>query len=241
MPDEGASVTTVARPKGAAKAGAGKAKRPLRFVTAASLFDGHDAAINVMRRILQAAGAEVIHLGHNRAVDELVTAAIQEDAHGIAVSSYQGGHIEFFKYMIDLLAQRGRPGIKVFGGGGGVIVASEIDELHAYGVARIYSPADGHHMGLDGMIEDMMARAEADLATDLPVAVDGLAGGDTAGLARVITGLESGRLGKASLGRIRDLAAARPGVPVIGITGTGGAGKSSLTDELIRRLRNHSG
>ena len=241
MPDEGASVTTVARPGKAAKAGAGKAKRPLRFVTAASLFDGHDAAINVMRRILQAAGTEVIHLGHNRSVEELVTAAIQEDVHGIAVSSYQGGHLEFFKYMIDLLAERGRPEIKVFGGGGGVIVASEIEALHAYGVARIYSPADGHHMGLDGMIQDMLGRADADLVRDLPAAVDALVDGDMAGLARVITGLESGALDKASRRRLHELAAARPGVPVIGITGTGGAGKSTLTDELIRRLRNYGG
>src|SRR5215831_12402367 len=120
-----------------------KAKHKIRFVTAASLFDGHDASINIMRRILQASGCEVIHLGHNRSVDEIVTAALQEDAHGIAVSSYQGGHIEFFKYMLDLLRERGGAGIKVFGGGGGVIIPSEIEELQKYGVARIFSPEDG--------------------------------------------------------------------------------------------------
>src|SRR5450756_3069102 len=128
----------------------------VRFVTAASLFDGHDAAINIMRRILQGMGAEVIHLGHNRSVEEVVTAALQEDVQGIAVSSYQGGHIEYFKYMIDLLRSRGGENIKVFGGGGGVIVADEIRELHEYGVARIYSPEDGQSMGLQGMINDMV-------------------------------------------------------------------------------------
>ncbi len=129
-----------------------KAKNKVRFVTAASLFDGHDASINIMRRILQASGVEVIHLGHNRSVDEIVTAAIQEDVQGIAVSSYQGGHVEYFKYAIDLLRERGGAGIKMFGGGGGVIVPSEIEELHGYGVARIYSPEDGARMGLQGMI-----------------------------------------------------------------------------------------
>src|SRR5688572_24338655 len=135
-----------------------KAKHKIRFVTAASLFDGHDASINIMRRILQASGAEVIHLGHNRSVDEIVSAAIQEDVQGIAVSSYQGGHVEFFKYMLDLLKERGGSRVKVFGGGGGVIVADEIRELEAYGVARIYSPEDGQRMGLQGMINDMLAR-----------------------------------------------------------------------------------
>src|SRR5437870_10839991 len=128
----------------------------VRFVTAAALFDGHDAAINIMRRILQGMGAEVIHLGHNRSVDEVVTAALQEDAQGIAISSYQGGHVEYFKYMVDLLRRRGGEGIQVFGGGGGVIVASEISELQDYGVARIYSPEDGQRMGLAGMIGEMV-------------------------------------------------------------------------------------
>src|SRR5437773_8879609 len=139
-----------------------KAKHKIRFVTAASLFDGHDASINIMRRILQGSGTEVIHLGHNRSVDEVVNAALQEDAQGVAVSSYQGGHLEFFKYMIDLLRERGGAHIQVFGGGGGVIVPAEIEELHSYGVARIYSPEDGQRMGLQGMINDMLARGAFD-------------------------------------------------------------------------------
>ena len=137
-----------------------KAKNKIRFVTAASLFDGHDAAINIMRRILQASGAEVVHLGHNRSVEDVVSAALQEDVQGIAISSYQGGHVEYFKYMIDLLKERGGAHIKVFGGGGGVIVAAEIAELQAAGVARIYSPEDGQRMGLQGMINDMLARCD---------------------------------------------------------------------------------
>src|SRR5574341_1045237 len=141
-----------------------KAKHKIRFVTAASLFDGHDASINIMRRILQASGAEVIHLGHNRSVEEIVTAALQEDVQGIAVSSYQGGHVEFFKYMLDLLRERGGENIQVFGGGGGVIVPAEVRELQAYGVARLYSPEDGHSMGLQGMISDMIMRCDADPA-----------------------------------------------------------------------------
>jgi methylmalonyl-CoA mutase len=132
----------------------------VRFVTAASLFDGHDAAINIMRRILQGMGAEVIHLGHNRSVDEVVTAALQEDVQGIAISSYQGGHVEYFKYMVDLLKSRGGAHIQVFGGGGGVIVPPEIRELHAYGVSRIYSPEDGQRMGLQGMIGEMVMRCD---------------------------------------------------------------------------------
>src|SRR5437764_9745100 len=140
----------------------------VRFVTAASLFDGHDAAINIMRRILQNMGAEVIHLGHNRSVDEVVGAALQEDVQGLAVSSYQGGHIEYFKYMIDLLRGRGGAHIKVFGGGGGVIVPAEIKELHDYGVARIYSPEDGQRLGLQGMINEIVAAADVDLAQSLP-------------------------------------------------------------------------
>src|SRR5690349_12799948 len=140
----------------------------VRFVTAASLFDGHDAAINIMRRILQGMGAEVIHLGHNRSVDEIVTAALQEDVQGIAVSSYQGGHVEYFKYMIDLLKGRGGAHIQVYGGGGGVIVKSEIDALHAYGVARIFSPEDGQRMGLAGMIGEMLMRCDRDLSSHAP-------------------------------------------------------------------------
>jgi methylmalonyl-CoA mutase len=214
---------------------------PVRFVTAAALFDGHDAAINIMRRILQAQGAEVIHLGHNRAVDEVVTAAIQEDAHGIAVSSYQGGHVEYFKYMIDLLRQRGRPDIAVFGGGGGVIVADEVRDLEAYGVTRVYSPEDGRRLGLQGMIADMIQTARRDLSADLPKDLSGLRAGDAADLARVITAIEDGRLSKGLLNDIHAAAEARDTVPVLGITGTGGAGKSSLTDEIVRRFRFGSG
>src|SRR5499426_1423278 len=212
-----------------------KAKHKIRFVTAASLFDGHDASINIMRRILQASGCEVIHLGHNRSVDEVVTAALQEDAQGIAVSSYQGGHVEYFKYMVDLLRSRGGENIKVFGGGGGVIVPAEVKALHAYGVARIYSPEDGQKMGLQGMINDMIARCDEDLARHAPQDLAAVKGGDRRALARLITALEAGTAGK-----LRDQVVheADPlAVPVLGVTGTGGAGKSSLTDELVRRFR----
>src|SRR5436309_1284412 len=161
----------------------------VRFVTAAALFDGHDASINIMRRILQASGAEVIHLGHNRSVGEVVAAALQEDVQGIAVSSYQGGHVEYFKYMIDLLRNRGGENIKVFGGGGGVIVAEEIRELQTYGVARIYSPEDGQRMGLQGMINDMLARCDFDPTQYAPKE---LKKGDLRSLAQVITALELG-------------------------------------------------
>ncbi len=212
----------------------------VRFVTAASLFDGHDASINIMRRILQATGCEVIHLGHNRAVDEIVTTAIEEDAHGIAVSSYQGGHVEFFRYMIDLLRERGAGHVKVFGGGGGVIVPAEIEALHAYGVARIYSPEDGQRLGLQGMINEIVAACDVDLAQGVPATADALTKGDrharTRALARIITALENG----VAPAKLRDEIRARAkaaGAPVLGITGTGGAGKSSLTDELVRRLR----
>src|SRR6186997_1469365 len=141
----------------------------VRFVTAASLFDGHDASINIMRRILQATGCEVIHLGHNRSVEEIVDCAIQEDAHGIAISSYQGGHVEFFTYMLDLLRERGAAHIKVFGGGGGVIVPAEIKALHDYGVTRIFSPEDGQRLGLQGMINEVIAACDVDLAREAPV------------------------------------------------------------------------
>jgi len=234
MPDDGVSVKTVT-PK------AYKPKNPVRFVTAASLFDGHDASINIMRRILQSSGVEVIHLGHNQSVDDVVTAAIEEDASGIAVSSYQGGHVEYFKYMIDLLRERGRPDIKVFGGGGGVIVIDEINELHDYGVTRIFSPNDGQSMGLQGMIWKMVELADRDLTTDLPKNLGKLEDGDTAELARVITALEQGQLPAKQLKELEKSAEARGSIPVLGITGTGGAGKSSLTDELIRRFRMYSG
>jgi methylmalonyl-CoA mutase len=211
----------------------------VRFVTAASLFDGHDAAINIMRRILQGMGAEVIHLGHNRSVDEVVTAALQEDVQGIAISSYQGGHVEYFKYMVDLLKARGGAHIQVFGGGGGVIVPPEIRELHAYGVARIYSPEDGQRMGLQGMIGEMVMRCDKDFSGLAPTSLDAIQGHSEASwraLAQLLTAIEASTLNPALAQEIRSQAATRK-VATIGITGTGGAGKSSLTDELIRRLR----
>jgi isobutyryl-CoA mutase len=211
----------------------------VRFVTAASLFDGHDAAINIMRRILQGMGAEVIHLGHNRSVEEVVTAALQEDVQGIAISSYQGGHVEYFKYMVDLLRQRGGAHIQVFGGGGGVIVPSEIRELHDYGVARIFSPEDGQRMGLAGMIGEMVMRCDKDLCGFAPTALAAIQGHDPdhwRALAQLITALEGEQVDAGLLETLRRTAQACK-VPVLGITGTGGAGKSSLTDELIRRLR----
>lgn len=211
----------------------------VRFVTAASLFDGHDAAINIMRRILQGMGAEVIHLGHNRSVDEVVTAALQEDVQGIAISSYQGGHVEYFKYMVDLLRERGGEHIQVFGGGGGVIVPPEIRELQAYGVTRIYSPEDGQRMGLAGMIGEMVMRCDQDLSPYAPKALEAIQGHGELhwrALAQLITSLENGSADPKLVEAIRADAAQRR-IPVLGITGTGGAGKSSLTDELIRRLR----
>jgi len=212
----------------------------VRFVTAASLFDGHDASINIMRRILQSNGVEVVHLGHNRSVDEVVTAALAEDVQGIAISSYQGGHVEYFKYMIDLLRQRGGAHIKVFGGGGGVIVPDEIADLHAYGVTKIFSPEDGQRMGLVGMIQWMVQQCDIDLSQYSPTSLAPLKEGDIAArhrpLAQLITALENE---KASPALRAELLAAAEGlaVPTLGITGTGGAGKSSLTDELIRRIR----
>ncbi|OWW21553.1 fused isobutyryl-CoA mutase/GTPase IcmF [Noviherbaspirillum denitrificans] len=217
-----------------------KPANKVRFVTAASLFDGHDASINIMRRILMSNGAEVIHLGHNRSVDEIVTAALQEDAQGIAISSYQGGHVEYFKYMIDLLKQRGGAHIKVFGGGGGVIVPSEIADLHAYGVARIFSPEDGQRLGLAGMILSMIQMCDVDLSTYAPTRLESLTTGEIIErqrpLAQLITALENGKVSaklKTELHKVADTIQ----TPVLGITGTGGAGKSSLTDELIRRIR----
>ena len=211
----------------------------VRFITAASLFDGHDAAINIMRRILQGMGAEVVHLGHNRSVDEVVTAALQEDAQGIAISSYQGGHVEYFKYMVDLLKSRGGEHIQVFGGGGGVIVGPEIRELQAYGVARIFSPEDGQRMGLAGMIGEMVMRCDKDISGYAPTRVEAIEDHDEMAwraLAQLITALEENKADEAIVQAVRAQAATK-NIPVLGITGTGGAGKSSLTDELIRRLR----
>jgi isobutyryl-CoA mutase len=210
---------------------------PVRLVTAASLFDGHDAAINVMRRILQSQGAEVIHLGHNRSVDEIVRAAVEEDVQGVAVSSYQGGHIEFFRYLVDRLRAEGRPDAKLFGGGGGVIVADEIAELHDYGVTHVFSPEDGQRLGLARMVNTIVEACDVDLASQLPLeTVENVVEGDHRALARAITAIQAGTLGRDQLIDLRQ-AAARRTVPVLGITGTGGSGKSSLTDELVRRFR----
>ena len=213
-----------------------KPKHKVRFVTATSLFDGHDASINIMRRILQSTGVEVIHLGHNRSVDEIVTAALQEDVQGIAISSYQGGHVEFFKYMIDLLKERGGQDIKVFGGGGGVIVPAEIEALHAYGIAHLYSVEDGRALGLQGMINDMVARCDVDLGVRAPQDLRALENGDRRALSQVITALENDIWPAQAKQALLAKAAVSP-APTFGITGTGGAGKSSLTDELIRRFR----
>ncbi|MBP6727734.1 MAG: cobalamin-dependent protein, partial [Thauera sp.] len=217
-----------------------KPKNKVRFVTAAALFDGHDASINIMRRILQATGSEVIHLGHNRSVGEIVTAALQEDVQGIAITSYQGGHVEFFKYMIDLLKANGGEHIKVFGGGGGVIVPAEIKELHAYGVTHVFSPEDGAKLGLQGMINSVVERCDFDVSKVAPQKADAvlkaLAAGDRRALAHIITALENGAYGDEVKKALID-AAAKTKVPTLGITGTGGAGKSSLTDELVRRFR----
>ena len=215
---------------------------PLRFVTAASLFDGHDAAINIMRRILQGAGVEVIHLAHNRSVAEVVQTALQEDAQGIAISSYQGGHVEYFKYAVDLLKEAGAEHIKIFGGGGGVIVPAEIKELEAYGVERIYSPYDGQNLGLVGMIDDMIERCSLGTYSDVSVVSSELAGDSGRNnLSRLITAIERDELSEEQLDSLREQAQFLSGtVPVLGITGTGGAGKSSLTDELIRRFRQDS-
>jgi len=221
-----------------------RTRHRLRFVTAASLFDGHDAAINIMRRILQSSGAEVIHLGHNRSVEEVVTAALQEDAHAVAVSSYQGGHVEYFKYMVDMLRERGGGDIRVFGGGGGVIVDDEIRELQEYGVTRLYSPHDGQRVGLQGIIDDMLERSDRDLAVETPADLECLRQGEGEdarihhrALARLITALEAEAAGDDLLARIREGAESDSLPPVLGITGTGGAGKSSLTDEIVRRFR----
>jgi len=223
----------------AAKPAPYKPTNKIRFVTATSLFDGHDASVNIMRRVLQASGAEVIHLGHNRSVREIVDAALQEDVQGVAITSYQGGHVEFFRYMIDLLRQNGGENIKVFGGGGGVIVPAEIDELMAYGVTRLYSPEDGAKLGLQGMIDDVIRSSDYDLCALAPAdtnALEALRSGNRRQLARVITAVEN--RGYPMRGRQALLqAAAGIKTPILGITGTGGAGKSSLTDELILRLR----
>ena len=212
---------------------------PLRFVTAASLFDGHDAAINIMRRLIQSQGAEVIHLGHNRSVEDVVRAALQEDADAIALSSYQGGHVEYFKYMVDMLRERGAGHIRVFGGGGGTITPEEIRELEAYGVERIYHPNDGMKMGLVEMIEDVVKRAADARASAERPPTRGNAPGidDEIGIGHALSAIENCEHSESELAHLRkqwQLAGRR--TPVVGITGTGGAGKSSVTDELLNRF-----
>jgi methylmalonyl-CoA mutase len=211
-------------------------KNKIRIVTAASLFDGHDAAINIMRRIIQSSGAEVIHLGHDRSVEEVVNCAIQEDAQAIAMTSYQGGHMEYFKYMFDLLKEKGAGHIKIFGGGGGTILPSEIEELQAYGITRIYHPDDGRAMGLQGMINDLLSKCDFPTGVNLNGEVGHLLEKDWKSIARLISAAENNPdLAGAEMDRVHQLAE-KSSSPILGITGTGGAGKSSLVDELVRRF-----
>jgi len=213
-----------------------KPKNKIRIVTAASLFDGHDAAINIMRRIIQATGCEVIHLGHDRSVEEVVNTAIQEDAQAIAMTSYQGGHNEYFKYMYDLLKEKNSEHIKIFGGGGGVILPEEIKELMDYGVTRIYAPDDGRSMGLQGMINDMVEQCDYPTGEHLNGEINDLVGKNTKSIARVISAAENfPEASKGVLDKVHEMAIAID-TPVLGITGTGGSGKSSLVDELVRRF-----
>ena len=208
----------------------------IRIVTAASLFDGHDAAINIMRRIIQATGCEVIHLGHDRSVEEVVNCAIQEDAQAIAMTSYQGGHMEYFMYMYDLLVEKGAPHIKIFGGGGGTILPSEIEELEKYGIERIYHPDHGRAMGLQGMINDLVQRCDFPVGSNATLELDKLKNKFAPAIARLISAAENfGEESSEILDEIKSISLISK-VPVLGITGTGGAGKSSLVDELVRRF-----
>ena len=211
-------------------------KHKIRVVTAASLFDGHDAAINIMRRIIQASGAEVIHLGHDRSAEEVVNTAIQEDANAIAMTSYQGGHVEYFKYMYDLLKERGCEHIRIFGGGGGTILPEEIEELHAYGITRLYHPDDGRSMGLQGMINDMLEKCDFPTGQNLNGEAKHIKDKDWKSIARLISAAENNPEAFANMHKTILESAAVSQVPVLGITGTGGAGKSSLVDELVRRF-----
>ena len=213
-------------------------KHKIRIVTAASLFDGHDAAINIMRRIIQATGVEVIHLGHDRSVEEVVNCAIQEDANAIAMTSYQGGHNEYFKYMYDLLKERNSEHIKIFGGGGGVILPEEIKDLHNYGITRIYSPDDGREMGLQGMINDMIEKCDFPTGANLNGAVQHITKKNIQSIAKIISGAENFPQETSKELDTVHLLAKENHPPVLGITGTGGAGKSSLVDELVRRFLN---
>src|SRR5918995_604973 len=210
-------------------------KNPIRLVTSSALFDGHDASINIMRRIFMSQGCEVIHLGHNRSVQEVVDAALEEDAQGVAVSSYQGGHVEYFEYLVESLRAAGAGHVRVVGGGGGVIVPKEIQRLRESGVT-IFSPEDGQKMGLVGMINSVVADCDIDLWADRQFTAEQVLSGDRFAVARAITGAEGGRLEARLHEEVRRAAASRV-VPVLGITGTGGSGKSSLTDEIVRRFR----
>src|SRR5690554_884131 len=211
-------------------------KNKVRIVTAASLFDGHDASINIMRRVIQATGCEVIHLGHDRSVEEVVNTAIQEDANAIAMTSYQGGHNEYFKYMYDLLKEKGAEHIKIFGGGGGVILPEEIKELQDYGITRIYAPDDGRAMGLQGMINDLIEKSDFPVGNELNVNLDNLEDKNPKAIARLISSAENfPEIAKEAFDKIHKLNE-NSQIPVLGITGTGGAGKSSLVDELVRRF-----
>src|SRR5688500_6887769 len=213
-----------------------KPKNKIRIVTAASLFDGHDAAINIMRRIIQSTGVEVIHLGHDRSVEEVVNTAIQEDAQAIALTSYQGGHNEYFKYMHDLLVEKGAGHIRIFGGGGGVILPEEIRQLMDYGITRIYSPDDGRAMGLQGMINELIEMSDTPIGETLSDEVAQLADKNPVAIARLISAAENYYdRHKDVFAQVKDLAD-RSAAPVLGITGTGGAGKSSMVDEIVRRF-----
>ncbi|NRA12252.1 MAG: methylmalonyl-CoA mutase family protein, partial [Crocinitomicaceae bacterium] len=208
----------------------------VRIVTAASLFDGHDAAINIMRRIIQSTGCEVIHLGHDRSVEEVVNCAIQEDAQAIALTSYQGGHNEYFKYMRDLLVEKGAPNIKIFGGGGGTILPTEIAELEEYGIERIYHPDDGRSMGLQGMINDLVERCDFPVGDKMNGEINHLKEKSDPAIARIISAAENFSDASKDILEEVNVMAKASGVPVLGITGTGGSGKSSLVDELVRRF-----
>ncbi|PHS27437.1 MAG: methylmalonyl-CoA mutase, partial [Methylophaga sp.] len=211
-------------------------KNKVRIVTAASLFDGHDAAINIMRRIIQSTGCEVIHLGHDRSVEEVVNCAIEEDAQAIAMTSYQGGHVEYLKYMYDLLKEKGSSHIKIFAGGGGTILPTEIEELQAHGIERIYHPDDGRSMGLQGMINDLVQKSDFPTGTNLNGEVNRIGNKDVKSIAKLISAAENfPEESKVDLDKVHEMAS-KVDTPILGITGTGGSGKSSMVDELVRRF-----
>ena len=216
-----------------------KPTHKVRIVTAASLFDGHDAAINIMRRIMQRTGAEIIHLGHNRSAQEIVNTAIEEDVQGIAITSYQGGHNEFFKYIFDLLKENDAGHIKIFGGGGGTILPSEIKELESYGISKIYSPDDGRKMGLQGMINDVIKRCDYPVGETLNGEIKHLSTNAPTSIARLVSAFENYQDAHQDVINSIDEQAGLIHSPVLGITGTGGAGKSSLVDELVMRYLRH--